>query len=71
MVCRQNSYILSNDGKGNFSDVSQLVAPGSKNRHDNRCHWDDMDGDSDPDLLLVGEYIPVTMLLNESGKFTE
>jgi hypothetical protein len=67
-----DSYILSNDGKGNFSDVSQLVAPSLKKAGMiTDASWDDIDGDHDPDLLLVGEYIPVTVLLNDSGKFTE
>jgi enediyne biosynthesis protein E4 len=67
-----DSYILSNDGKGNFSDVSQLVAPSLKKAGMiTDASWDDIDGDHDPDLLLVGEYIPITVLLNDSGKFTE
>jgi hypothetical protein len=67
-----NSYILNNDGKGNFTDVSQLVAPLLKGvGMVTDASWEDIDGDHDPDLLLAGEYIPLTVLLNESGKFVD
>ena len=67
-----DSYILNNDGKGNFSDVSAQVAPGLKGvGMITDASWEDIDGDSDPDLILVGEYTPIKVFLNESGKLKE
>ena len=33
--------------------------------------WEDIDGDHDPDLIVVGEYTPIKVFLNESGKLKE
>jgi hypothetical protein len=67
-----DSYILNNDGKGNFKDVSQLVAPSLKGvGMITDASWEDIDGDRDPDLIIVGEYIPITVLMNDAGKLVE
>lgn len=67
-----DSYLLSNDGKGNFTDVTNAVAPA--------LHqlgmvtdglFEDVDGDGDPDLVIVGEYLPVTVLINDNGGFVD
>lgn len=60
-----SSYILENDGEGNFNDVTAKVSP--------RLHsigmvtdakWVDFDGDADLDLVVVGEWMPVTLFKN-------
>ncbi len=60
-----DSYILQNDGTGNFRDVTNKVAP--------RLHslgmvtdasWVDLDGDGDLDLVVVGKWMPVTLFKN-------
>ncbi len=67
-----NSYILNNDGKGNFKEVTAQVAPGLKGvGMITDASWEDIDGDDDPDLILVGEYIPIKVFLNQSGKLQE
>ena len=63
------SYLLRNDGKGNFLDVtakvaSGLQAPGMVTS----ALWTDFDNDSWIDLLLVGEYMPVSFFRNAEGK---
>lgn len=66
-----SGYILSNDGHGNFSDVTAAVAPklmGIGMITDAR--WADIDNDKDPDLIVVGEYMPVTVFRNDDGVFT-
>lgn len=64
-----NGYILNNDGKGNFREVTRQVAPGlSEIGMITDAVWTDIDGDSDPDLIIVGEYMPVTVFINENGK---
>lgn len=62
-------YILDNDGKGNFTDVTKDVAPGLvKIGMITDASWSDIDGDNDPDLVVVGEYMPVTVFVNNNGK---
>jgi len=63
------SYILRND-HGRFTDVTEQVAPGL-----NRVGmvtsglWTDTDNDNQLDLILVGEWMPVTIFKNNHGKF--
>ena len=65
-----NGYILNNDGKGKFKNVTGEIAPALKNiGMITDGVWADIDADKDQDLLVVGEYMPVTILINESGKF--
>ena len=65
-----NGYILNNDGRGNFKDVTNEIAPFLKNiGMITDGIWADVDGDKDNDLLVIGEYMPITVLINETGKF--
>ena len=65
-----NGYILNNDGQGNFKNVSKSIAPGLEGvGMITDATWADIDDDQDIDLLLVGEYMPVTVFVNEDGKF--
>lgn len=66
------SYVLTNDGNGNFTDqtsrVSQsLLAPGMVTD----ALWTDFDGDSADDLILVGEWMPIRLFKNLGGTLTE
>tara|TARA_Y100001980_G_C14556886_1_gene352414 strand:+ start:59088 stop:62345 length:3258 start_codon:yes stop_codon:yes gene_type:complete len=59
------SYILENDGSGSFSDVTEtmskdLMYPGMVTD----AVWSDFDGDGAKDLILVGEWMPVTLFRN-------
>ena len=63
------SYILINDGKGHFSDQTLHWAPQLQSiGMVTDAAWIDMDGDHKPDLVLVGEWMPVTILINHNGK---
>jgi hypothetical protein len=65
-------YILNNDGKGHFRDVTHEVAPGLEEAGMiTDGVWADIDGDNDPDLIVVGEYMPVKVFVNNNGKFTD
>jgi len=68
-----SSMILRNDSKdGNvkFTDVTDEVAPGVKNLG-LVCDAlvTDYDNDGWPDIILAGEWMPVTFFKNEHGKF--
>jgi enediyne biosynthesis protein E4 len=61
------SYLLSNHN-GKFSDVTESIAPGL--RHIGmvtHAQWVDIDNDGWLDLVLVGEYMPITIFKNEQG----
>jgi enediyne biosynthesis protein E4 len=56
------SVLLRNDGRGRFSDVTQQVAPGlARAGMVTDAVWTDVDGDGRPDLVLVGEWMPITV----------
>lgn len=67
-----NGYLLENDGKGVFRDITSSAAPGLQNAGlltDGR--WADIDLDGDPDLLVAGEWMPVKVFTNNGGKLQE
>ncbi len=67
-----NGYILNNNGKGIFSDVTATVVPElNKVGLITDASWADIDGDSDPDLIVVGEYMPVKVYINEAGRLLD
>jgi enediyne biosynthesis protein E4 len=67
-----SSYILRNDSKKGltkFTDVTQQFAPNLKNIG-LVCDalWTDYDNDGWQDLMLAGEWMPITILKNNTGK---
>ncbi|MDH5250866.1 MAG: VCBS repeat-containing protein [Cyclobacteriaceae bacterium] len=67
-----SGYILSNDGKGNFREVSKQVAPALQDiGMITDAAWCDVDGDKDYDLVVVGEYMPIKVLINNKGIFVD
>ncbi|MEP6845614.1 MAG: VCBS repeat-containing protein, partial [Panacibacter sp.] len=63
------SYILINDGKGNFSDQTQTVCPElSKAGMITDAAWVDLDLDQKNELVIVGEWMPITVYKIENGK---
>jgi hypothetical protein len=68
-----SSFIFRNDsenGKVKFTDVTEQVAPALKNIG-MVCDalFSDFDDDGQTDLVLAGEWMPVTFLKNNNGKF--
>lgn len=66
------SYLLQNDGKGHFNDVTDALIPDVKRIGILRSAlWTDIDGDGAFDLMLAGEWMPVTVFKNVKGHFVE
>jgi hypothetical protein len=64
------SALLRNDGRGHFTDVSQTAAPELANiGMVTDALWIDLDGDRRLDLVVVGEWMPITVFRNtETGR---
>src|SRR2546422_1033290 len=66
------NYLLQNDGKGHFRDVTVEKAPGLDSVGlVTRATWVDYDGDGKLDLIVVGEWIPVRVFHQENGRFVD
>ncbi len=66
------SKILLNDGKGNFTDVTVNVAP--ELQHIGMVTdavWIDINKDGRPDLVIVGEWMPIKVFINKGGKLVD
>ena len=63
------SFILINDGKGNFKDATVTLAVGlQKIGMVTDAAWLDLNTDKKPELIVVGEWMPVTIFENVNGK---
>jgi len=65
-------FLLRNEGKGDYSDVTTSIAKELRNigMVTDAC-WLDYDADNDPDLLVVGEWMRISLFRNDEGKFTD
>lgn len=63
--------LLENDGHGNFSDVTEkrMKRLNKIGMVTDAC-WIDYDNDGDNDLIIVGEWMKVSVLNNNNGTFT-
>lgn len=62
------SLLLQNDGYGRFTNVTDAMAPGlSQVGMVTDAAWADFDGDGQLDLLVVGEWMPLTICRNIGG----
>jgi hypothetical protein len=60
--------LLINDGKGHFTDATAQLAPGLANLGMiTDAAWVDLDKDHHPDLVVVGEWMPIKVFLNKNG----
>jgi enediyne biosynthesis protein E4 len=64
-----SSYILLNDGKGNFRLDQQRSLKLENIGMVTDATWVDIDKDHKEDLIIVGEWMPVTILINEGATF--
>ncbi|WP_161890178.1 VCBS repeat-containing protein [Pontibacter russatus] len=66
------SYVLLNDGTGKFEDKTAAVAPALERiGMVTDAAWHDLDGDKKMELVVVGEWMPVTVYKNANGKLTD
>jgi hypothetical protein len=62
------SVLLQNDGRGHFTDATARLAPALQHvGMVTDALWQDVDGDGRRDLVLVGEWMPVTIFRNAGG----
>jgi hypothetical protein len=66
------SYLLENDGKGHFTDVTLEKAPALASAGMvTSATWIDYDNDGKQDLVVVGEWMPVSVFHQENGKLVD
>ncbi|MEM9846908.1 MAG: VCBS repeat-containing protein [Bacteroidota bacterium] len=67
-----NSYLLINDRAGDFIDQTARLAPDLQNvGMVTDAVWVDLNGDEQKDLVVVGEWMPITVFINQAGKLTQ
>ncbi len=65
------SFLLRNDGKGKFTNASNLLPDNGKDMGMiTGAVWLDYDGDDDPDLAVSGEWMKVRIFRNDGKRFT-
>ncbi|MEE9166681.1 MAG: VCBS repeat-containing protein [Candidatus Neomarinimicrobiota bacterium] len=66
------SYLLQNDGEGRFSVATEEYAPElSLVGMVTDGEWIDYDNDGDQDLVVVGEWMPVTLFRNTGNRLED
>ena len=66
------SMLLINDGKGNFSDQTTALAPTlSKIGMVTDAAFYDLNNDKKPELIIVGEFMPITVFGFNKDKFED
>jgi hypothetical protein len=67
-----SGFILQNDGKGTFENITERVAPFLNDIGMIRdAAFADLNGDGNQELVIVGEYMSPMILSYNSGKFSD
>ncbi|MHA6248287.1 VCBS repeat-containing protein [Pontibacter sp. CAU 1760] len=67
-----NSYLLVNDGRGRFTDKTDQLAPElRKAGMVTDAAWVDYDQDGKSDLILAGDWMPLTVYQNKGNKLSK
>lgn len=65
------SYLLKNLGNNQYEDVTKELAPDLEYLGMVKdAAWTDLDLDGNLDLIVVGEWMPITVYMNRTGKLT-
>ena len=65
------SYLLVNNGHGQFADRTQALAPDLREAGMlTEAIWADFDRDGDQDLTVVGDWMPIRSFENRGGKLS-
>lgn len=62
------SYVLKNNGSGIWEDITNEFTGPIGMVSD--AVWSDINNDKFPDLMVVGEWMPVTVFINQNGYFS-
>ena len=66
-----DSYLLINDGKGHFrNDIGVLAPDLQKIGMVTDAAWVDLNNDGKKDLIVVGEWMPISVFINSNGHLT-
>lgn len=65
----QTSYLLINDGKANFAIADQSIISLANIGIVTSSSFADINKDGWNDLVVAGEWMPITIFINEKGKF--
>lgn len=65
------SFLLINNGQGQFKDKTTQIAPNlQKTGMVTDAAWLDLNGDKKSELIIVGEWMPITVFENNNGQLT-
>ena len=67
----QTSYLLVNDGKGKFSIAATDIIDLNRIGIITSSAFEDIDKNGFPELIVAGEWMPVTVFQNTNGRFTK
>jgi enediyne biosynthesis protein E4 len=66
-----DQFLLENDGTGHFTAVTRSEGKIEQAGMVTDALWMDYDRDGDPDLVLAGEWMNITVFRNDKGLFTD
>lgn len=67
-----NSFLLQNNGKGQFTDVTDKIAPNlRKAGMITDAVWANINGSKGDELIVVGDWMPIKTFEYNAGKFNE
>ena len=66
------SYLLTNDGTGNFKNYTKRSLPeAAQLGMVTSATWADLNGDTYPELIVAGDWMPVLVFENKRGKLSQ
>ncbi|MBD2703637.1 VCBS repeat-containing protein [Spirosoma sp. BT702] len=66
------SFLLSNDGTGNFKNYTKRFLPEADQLGMvTSATWADLNGDQYPELIVAGDWMPITVFENKRGRLAQ